>query len=146
VRSFTEPPEGLLGFERWSLRIGTQRPLAYRLLEGHRQGRSLVARLESVDDRASAAALRGASIEVPRDVLPPPGERQFYRADLIGLTVWNLDGVELGKVLHFIEVPGGAVMVVGGQGEHWVPATPRHLRSVDLAGGRIVVDWPAVLE
>jgi 16S rRNA processing protein RimM len=146
VRSFTEPPEGLLGFASWSLRIATRPPLTYRLLEGRRQGRDLVARLEGVDDRTSAAALSGASIEVPRDRLPPPGERQFYRADLIGLEVWNLEGVQLGRVLHFIDAPAGALMVVGGEGEHWLPATPRHLRSVDLAAGRIVVDWPAVLE
>jgi len=146
VRSFTEPPDGLLRYARWSLRIGTQPQVAYRLLEGHRQGRSLVAWLEGVDDRACAEALRGASIEVPRDWLPPPGEREFYRADLIGLRVQNLEGIELGDVLHFIDAPAGAVMVVRGASEHWVPATPRHVRSVDLAAGRIVVDWPAVLE
>jgi 16S rRNA processing protein RimM len=146
VRSFTEPPEGLLRYARWSLRVGTRGPVTYRLLEGHRHGRSLVARLENVDDRASAAALRGASIEVPREELPPPGEREFYQADLIGLAVWNLERIELGKVLHFIDAPTGAVMVVRGASEHWVPATPRHVRSVDLAAGRIVVDWPAVLE
>jgi hypothetical protein len=37
------------------------------------------------------------------------------------------------------------VMVVkGAEGrEHWVLASPRHLRSIDLAARLIVVDWPA---
>jgi hypothetical protein len=26
--------------------------------------------------------------------------------------------------------------------EHWVLASPRHLRTVDLAARAIVVDWP----
>jgi 16S rRNA processing protein RimM len=100
-----------------------------------------------VDNRAAAEALRGASIGVTRDALPPPGERQFYQVDLIGLAVRNLEGVELGTVLHFMDTPGNAVMVVGGEREqYWLPATPRHLRSVDLTAGQIVVDWPAVLE
>jgi 16S rRNA processing protein RimM len=147
VLSFTEPPEGLLRYARWSLRIGSgEERRSYRLIEGHRQGGSIVARLEAVEDRGAAAGLRGASIEVMRDALPPPGERQFYRADLMGLAVRNLEGVELGKVLHFVEGPANAVMVVRGERDHWIPATPRHLRRVDLAAGRIVVDWPAVLE
>jgi 16S rRNA processing protein RimM len=146
VRSFTEPPEALLQLKSWSLRIGTGERLERRLLEGHPHGRSLVARLEGVEGRAAATALQGAAIEVTRDALPPPGERQFYQADLIGLAVWNLEGVELGRVLHFVEAPASPLMVVRGEREHWVPATPRHLRSVDLAAGRIVVDWPAVLE
>jgi 16S rRNA processing protein RimM len=146
VRSFTEPPEELLRLGRWSLRVGEQGRLERRVLEGRRHGSSLVARLEGVEGRSAAAALRGAAIEVVRDALPPPGDRQFYQVDLIGLTVSNLEGIELGRVLHFLEAPGNAVMVVRGEREHWVPATPRHVRSVDLAAGRIVVDWPAVLE
>ncbi len=148
VLSFTEPPEGLLRYARWSLRIGSaEQRRSYRLIEGRRQGgSSLVARLEAVEDRTAAAGLRGASIEVTRDALPPPGERQFYRADLMGLAVRNLEGVELGKVLHFVEGPASAVMVVRGERDHWIPATPQHVRRVDLEAGRIVVDWPAVLE
>ncbi len=103
-------------------------------------------RLTGVDDRTAAEALRGATIEVAREALPPPGERQFYQADLIGLAVWNLEGEELGVVRHFVDAPAGALMVVRGEREHWIPAAPRHLRSVDLGAGRIVVDWPAVLE
>lgn len=145
MQSFTEPPEGLLRLTSWSLRIGAGERCERRLIEGRRQGRSLVARLEGVEDPAAAVALRGATIEVVREALPPPGERQFYQADLIGLAVRNLEGVELGRVLHFIEAPASPVMVVRGEREHWVAATPRHLRSVDLAAGVIVVDWPAVL-
>jgi len=146
VQSFTEPPEGLLGFRRWSLRVGVEERRDVRLLEGHRQGRGLVARLAEVDDAAAAAALRGAFVEVARDALPPAGEGQFYQVDLIGLAVRNLEGVELGRLEHFFDAPAHAVMVVRGEREHWVPATPRHLRRVDLAAGQIVVDWPAVLE
>jgi hypothetical protein len=30
--------------------------------------------------------------------------------------------------------------------EHWVLASPKHLRTVDLVRRIIVVDWPAELE
>ena len=86
------------------------------------------------------------------------GDREYYRADLIGLEVANLEGIALGRVAYFIDAPAGAVMVVedrtgtdAGTGEasrreHWVLADPMHLRRVDLAAGRILVDWPAELE
>lgn len=147
VQSFTDPPQALLGFGRWSLRLGQGDARIERaLLEGHSQGRGLVARLEGVEDRAAAAALRGATVEVARGELPPPGPRRFYRVDLIGLRVRNIEGMELGVVSHFVDAPANAVMVVKGAAEHWIPAIPRHVRSVDLDAGCIVVDWPAGVE
>ena len=47
---------------------------------------------------------------------------------------------------YFADLPAGAVMVVKGEREHWVPAAPRHLQKVDLAAKRLTVDWPAELE
>ena len=87
-------------------------------------------------------------MEVDRAALPPPGEREYYRADLVGFSVRNLEGAELGTVSHFVDMPGGAVMVTQAPGgrEHWVPAVPRHLRQVDPAARTILVDWPAELE
>ena len=146
VQSFTEPPDELLQFRRWTLRLPEQPRVEHRLLEGHWQGRGLVARLEGIEDRNAAERLRGASVEVPRRKLPDPGERQFYQADLIGLAVKSLEGQRLGVVEYFVDTPAHTVMVVRGEREHWVPATPQHLRRVDLAGGTIEVDWPLELE
>jgi 16S rRNA processing protein RimM len=95
-----------------------------------------------------AAALTGAVIEVERAALPPVRAGEYYRADLVGFAVRNHEGASLGTVSHFVDAPAGAVMVTrepGGR-EHWVLATPKHLRSVDLAARLIVVDWPAELE
>lgn len=136
----------MLSFGQWCLRGASDRRSEHRLIEGRRQGKGLVVRLSEVDDRTTAEALRGASVEVAREALPPAGERQFYRADLIGLEVWNLEGEALGALQYFVDAPAGALMVVRGERERWIPAVPRHLRSVDLGARRIVVDWPAALE
>ncbi|HXA93563.1 MAG TPA: ribosome maturation factor RimM [Steroidobacteraceae bacterium] len=146
VQSFTEPPEALLGYRSWSVRREAGERSTCRVAEGRAQGRGLVARLVGITDRDAAAVLRGAFVEVERGELPPPGERQFYRADLIGLSVVNLGGQALGVVRHFVEAPGNAVMVVQGARQYWVPATPQHLRKVDLEAGSIVVDWPVESE
>lgn len=82
-------------------------------------------------------------IEVERKCLPPLPAGQYYRVDLVGCRVVNQDGIDLGVVEHFVDAPGGVVMVVRGAREHWLPAAAPHLREVDLASRRIRVDWPA---
>ena len=158
VSSYTEPAEALLEYNEWALRSGSGERKRHRLVEGRLQGERLVARLEGVESRDAAALLTGAWVEVERAELPPTGDREYYRADLIGLEVENLEGIVLGRVAYFIDAPAGAVMVVASpedagagereasRGEHWVLADPAHLRRVDLAAGRILVDWPAELE
>lgn len=147
VQSFTTPPEKLLKYRNWTL-AGPGAGAALKVLEGRAQGSGLVARLEGIEDRDRAALLQGSMIRVARSVLPKLRRREFYQADLIGLAVANLEAVELGAVSHFVETPGGDVMVVRGASgeEHWVPATKAHLAKVDLDAGQVVVDWPAVLE
>ena len=158
VSSYTEPPEALLEYAEWALRREGGERKRHRLAEGQLQGERLVARLEGIEDRDAAALLTGAWVEVERAELPPTGDREYYRADLIGLEVENLEGIALGRVAYFIDAPAGAVMVVteregadaqtreAPRREHWVLADPEHLRRVDLAAGRILVDWPAELE
>lgn len=143
VQSFTHPPEKLLRYRSWLLKSST-----FTVVEGRVQGKGLVARLEGIEDRDKAALLQGSIISVARSLLPKLRKREFYQADLIGLSVANLEGAALGEVSHFVETPGGDVMIVRSEAgqEHWVPATKEHLAKVDLAAGQVVVDWPAVLE
>jgi 16S rRNA processing protein RimM len=98
--------------------------------------------VEGIEDRNAATRLTGAIIEVARSELPPPEERQFYQADLVGFRVRNVEGAELGILQHFLDMPAHPVMVVKGAREHLIPAVPRHLQKVDLAAGEVLVDWP----
>lgn len=140
LRSYTDPPEGLLEHRQLQLQLGGVWT-AYEVESHGGSGGQLTAKLKGVDDRDAAQALRGAPIGVLRSQLPRPEARDFYRADLIGCEVVNLAGVRLGTVAHFIEIPAHALMVVRGEREYWVPAVPQHLRRVDLQARRVVVDW-----
>ncbi len=145
IQSFTEPPEGLLGYRQWLLREPGGEPRAVRVVRAEFDGRWLRASLEGIDDRDAAEKLAGSQVEVERGQVPPPGEREYYRDDLLGCAVRNLQGEALGTVSHYIDAPAGAVMVVQGEREHLVLAAPPHLRRVDLAAREIEVDWPADL-
>ena len=142
LRSHTDPPERLL--DHRSLRIGRGSVWQdYRVEARGRSGGALTVKLAGVEDRDQAQALRGAEVCVPRTELPPRDDKDFYRADLIGCEVVNLEGLGLGVVEHFIETPAQVLMVVRGAQEFWIPAVPQHLRRVDLQERRVVVDWSA---
>jgi 16S rRNA processing protein RimM len=144
VESFTDPLETLLQYPCWTLRSAAGLRATHIVLEGRAQGRELVVRLEGLEGRAQAQALVGAVIEVDRSELPPTRASEYYRADLVGLAVSNREGVSLGMLVHFVDGPNGATMVIrdAAAAEHWVPATPEYLWKVELDAGRIVVDWP----
>ena len=147
VQSFTSPTAKLLKYREWTL-TSRDVPTAFKVVEGREHGSGVVVRFEGIEDRDRAALLQGAVVSVPRSALPKLRKREFYQADLIGLSATNLEGVALGEITHFVETPSGDVMVVRGEAgkEHWVPATKEHLSKVDLASGQVVVDWPAALE
>jgi 16S rRNA processing protein RimM len=143
VRSETEPRENILAYERWYLEAGNEW-IEARVQDGRRHGKGLVAKVVGIDDRDQAGRLRDALIAVRREQLPdlPPGE--YYWADLVGLRVSNLDGVELGRVDHLIDTGSNDVLVLLGDRERLVPYLPGSVvKTIDLAGGKMIVDWDA---
>jgi 16S rRNA processing protein RimM len=144
VESFTDPPEALLDYRQWMVRRTGGARAAHTLAEGRTHAAELVVRLEGIEDRQVAQELVGAVIEVARSELPPTKAREYYRADLLGLAVSNREGVDLGVLAYFVDAANGAMMVIkqASAQEHWVPAAPEYLWHVDLAAGRIIVDWP----
>ena len=99
--------------------------------------------LEGVADRDAAEQLAGREILVERGQVPAIGPREYYREDLEGFTVRNCEGVVLGVLQHFLEAPAGALMVVRGDKERWLPASAPFLKRVDLERREIEIDWPA---
>ena len=141
VFSYTEPREAVLKYEGLLLgRDGDWQ--AMRVVEGQRHGKSVIARLEGVDDRDQAAALVGAEIGVSRKQLPEPEDGQYYWSDLIGLEVVHLDGAVLGNVDTLLETGAHDVMVVKGEQERLIPfVKDKIVVGVDLEKARITVDW-----
>jgi 16S rRNA processing protein RimM len=140
LRSYTEPPDRLLEHRSLMLNVGGDWK-SYSVEASGRSGGQLTVKLAGVSGRDEAMALQGAGVGVPRSELPPRDARDYYRADLIGCEVVNLNGERLGVVAHFIEIPAHALMVVRGDREYWVPAVPQYLRRVDLEARRVIVDW-----
>lgn len=58
-----------------------------------------IARLAECASRGDAEKLRGTTLNVPREALPPLAEGEFYHADLFGLPVVTDVGETVGSVL-----------------------------------------------
>ena len=111
-----------------------------RKLESVRAGSAgAVARVEGVNDRSAAEALRGSLIEVDRSSLPPLDDGEYYHADLIGLDCVDVDGRALGKVVAVENYGAGDLLEVeDGDGKSsLIPFKPG---IADLQGEQIVLD------
>lgn len=140
VESYSEPRINLGRYRPWSvLRDGVEVRFDEPVLKPH--GKGLIAKLAGVDDRDAAAALIGAEIRVPRDRLPKVGPGEHYWADLEGLAVRTVEGVELGVVSHLVATGANDVLVVRGDRERLLPYIPDVIRCVDPGAGLIEVDW-----
>jgi 16S rRNA processing protein RimM len=112
-----------------------------RVLSAGPQGRIWWLRLEGVEDRTGADALRGSEVWGRREEMGDAGEGRHFWADLEGMPVATASGVELGRVVELFVTGGVDVLVVRGPGgERLVPLAP--WVSVDREQGRVVVDAP----
>jgi 16S rRNA processing protein RimM len=145
VQSYAEPAESLLQHRHWRLRNRDGTEQEAEVTQAVWDGRSVRANLAGVGDRDAAERLRGVEVLIERSERPAPGPREYFREDLLGFAVRNRQGVVLGTLLHFLDAPAGALMVVRGEREYWLPAAAPCLHRVDLAQRQIEVEWPEEL-
>lgn len=108
------------------------------------QGRGIV-QFEGVHDRNGAEALRGVLLKVESSTLTPPSDPdEFHDHQLIGLRVVSVGGADLGAVARIDHAPASDLIVLdkSGGGTALIPFVTAMVPTVDVAGGRIVVDLP----
>jgi 16S rRNA processing protein RimM len=141
VKSFTADPQDVARYGPLEDESGERR---FRLrLAGSAKG-VVIAQLSGVDDRDQAEALRGLRLYLPRAALPPPGEEEYYHADLIGLEAALTDGTPVGKVRAVHDFGAGDTLEIErAEGPPvLVPFTRAIVPVVDLGAGRLVLDPP----
>ncbi|MDE0050934.1 MAG: ribosome maturation factor RimM [Rhodospirillales bacterium] len=142
VRSHTADPDDLTAYGPLSDAAGTQR---FALsVTGHVRG-LLLARIEGVEDRNAAEALRGTDLHIARAALPPTEGEEYYHVDLLGLRAESADGDALGRVSAIHDHGAGPIVEIQPPDgpSALIPFTREHVPTVDIEGGRLVV---AVLE
>jgi 16S rRNA processing protein RimM len=136
IESLTDFPERLSAGAEVYL-DGDSEPL--RIAEVNWAGRVPTLRLEGVNTRETAAALVGRFLELPARDLP---EGTYYWHQLEGLRVVDVAGVEIGELVEVFRAGENEVYRVMGSGtEVLVPALRSVVREIDLAAGRMVIDY-----
>lgn len=142
LKSFTAHPESIADYGPLTTEDGKT---TFNVTINRRVKGGLAARLSGVATREQAEALRGTRLYAPRSVLPKLPDDEFYHADLIGLSVFDTGGRELGRIKSVQNHGAGDLLEIetpARKTTFLLPFAKDVVPTVDLSAGRIVADPP----
>jgi 16S rRNA processing protein RimM len=108
--------------------------------------KGLLVSFEAIETRDDAEQLRGSLLFVGSDEVPPPDEGSWWEGELVGMTVVDEGGAELGEVTAIVTSPQQDLWeVTTPTGVVQVPAVDDIVKSVDTSRRVVVLDPPAGL-
>lgn len=141
ISANTEYSDSLLDYPEWLL-SKDGKTVSVTLEGGKIANNELQVKFEGINDRDSAFALRGYTIEIPRSEFAPTEEDEYYWADLVGMTVTNTEGIVLGKVKNLMETGANDVLVIEGEhGQILIPFVSQYIGQVDSQARNITAEW-----
>ncbi len=106
----------------------------------HLQKSYLFLKLSTIDSVESANQLRDKDVEIPVNQLHDLPKGDYYRFQIIGLKVVDIQGEPVGEILDILLTGSNDVYIVRGpQGEVLIPAIEDIVQSIDLENGRMVI-------
>ena len=116
-------------------------PAPHAITKARQNGLRAVLKLEGVDTRDDAEALRGAIVRIRANQLKPRDADSFYHYQLIGLSVFQEDGTPIGTLAEIIETGEVDVYVVRKENsrDQLFPALKDVVLEIDPASNRVVV-------
>ncbi|MBI3807472.1 MAG: 16S rRNA processing protein RimM [Nitrospirae bacterium] len=140
VRSLTDVPGRLDHLKQVQVLETTGRTVERTVTHVRRAGSTYIMGLVGVTTPEEASMLRGGLIQVPRVSASALSADVYFECDLIGMTVENERGDEVGVLETILEIPDNRVFVVRkGPEEVFIPAAKSFVTSVDLQRRRMVV-------
>ena len=143
--TFTEDPFAVKAYGPLSTKDGTRR---FEVEQARAAKDHLVATFKGVTTREEAERLNGVELYVPREKLPAAEEDEYYHADLIGLAAVTAANEPLGQVIAIHNFGAGDIIEIAPpQGASMLlPFTNAVVPTVDLAGGRVVIELPEEID
>lgn len=133
----TDFPERFAAGVELSLRLpkGEVKQVKLESARVHREGLAL--KIEGVEVRNDAEALRSAEFTIDESELAELPDDRFYVFDLIGIKVVADDGRELGEVTEVLQGGGNDVYITSTG--LCIPALKNVVTKIDLGEGRMVI-------
>jgi 16S rRNA processing protein RimM len=145
IRPFTEDPEAIAAYGPLTDRKTGRK---YTVSVANVTKGMVIARIEGVEDRDQADALKGTELWVDRGALPEiEDEEAFYHHDMIGLRAVAKGGEAIGEVVGIENYGAGDLLELRTQEGRLVlvPFTRDTVPEVDIEGGRVVIEPTAGL-
>ena len=140
VRSLTDVPGRLDHLKQVQVLETTGQTVEKTVTHVRRAGSTYIMGLAGVTTPEEAGALRGGLIQAPRAPASALSADVYFECDLIGMTVENERGDEVGVLEMILEIPDNRVFVVRkGPEEVLIPAAKSFVTSVDLQRRRMMV-------
>jgi len=153
IISHTEIAQDIFDFDYWMIALPkaetdpTLGPLYQVTLADipyKAQTNKLIALLPDCKNREHAAKLTNRVIMIEHQQLPLLDEG-YYWTDLVGLEVYNLEAVYLGKIIEVFNTGANDILAVKkSDAKHrcLIPFVEDHVvKEVDLTHNRLTVDW-----
>jgi 16S rRNA processing protein RimM len=143
--TFTEDPLAVKHYGPLATKDGARQfeVTQARAAKGH-----LVATLKGIATREDAERLNGLELYIAREKLPATDEDEYYHADLIGLAAVTPANEPLGRVIAIHNFGAGDIIEIApaNGATMLLPFTNAVVPSVDLAGGRVVIELPEEID
>jgi 16S rRNA processing protein RimM len=143
--TFTEDPLAVKHYGPLMTKDGTRQ---FEVTHAREAKGHLVATLKGIATRDEAERLNGLELYVARDKLPATDEDEYYHADLIGLAAVTAADEPLGRVIAIHNFGAGDIIEIApaSGATMLLPFTNAVVPTVDLAGGRVVIELPDEIE
>jgi 16S rRNA processing protein RimM len=143
--TFTENPFAVKDYGPLSTKDGARH---FELASAREAKDHLVVTFKGVATRDEAERLNGVELYIPRDRLPATEDDEYYHADLIGLDAITSTNEPLGRVVAIHNFGAGDIIEIAPPSGTTIllPFSNAVVPTVDIAGGRVVIELPAEIE
>ena len=119
----------------------------YKIEKVKYQNKSVILKLNGIDNMSQAEGLRGSVIAIPASLALPLDEDEYYIGDIIGCIVIAEDKKVLGEITDVLETGANDVYVVKNEEgkEILIPSVKHCILNVDIPGKTVLIKLPGGL-
>ena len=143
--TFTEDPLAVQSYGPLMTKDGTRQ---FEIANLRAAKDHLVATFRGIASRNDAEKLNGIELYVPREKLPATDDGEYYHTDLIGLAAVTAADEPLGRVVAIHNFGAGDIIEIqpAKGATMLLPFSNAVVPTVDIAGGRVVIELPQEIE
>ena len=143
IFAYSDEAETLLNYGKIVL-VGDSGQLspALHVEKARLQGKTVVLKIESINDRNRAEELHGLGVLVNKDDLQKVKDGEYYWFQFYGLPVFTEDGLELGTITSIFSNGAQDIMVIHkGKNEYLIPILDTIIK--EHTDEKVVIDPPS---